>query len=152
MALLQDPSTRSARITHDSATAIPAEAKLRPLRDQIIVEPLNRVHSHIVVTHEDTKPLRGIVKAVGPGCYPKVYDHQDKHRRTKMWDSPVFQPTNVKVGEVVELGGADLGGYSFQTFDWGGVKHLICREMDISGIVDGMTADEARSEAAECTV
>lgn len=152
MQVLQDPSTRSARVTHDSSTAIPADAKLRPLRDQIIIEPLNRVHSHIIVTHENTKPLRGIVKAVGPGCFPKVYDHPDKGGRTKMWDSDVFQPTEVKVGDVVELGGADLGGYSFQTFYWGSKLHLFCREPDISGIVDGVTADEARDEAQRSTV
>ena len=151
MHVLQDPSTRSARVSHDSSTTIPASAKLRPLRDQLIVEPLNRVHSSVIVTHEDTKPLRGIVKAAGPGHYPKVYDHPDKHRRTKMWDSKVFHPTQVKVGDVVELGGADLGGYSFQTLRWGDVDHIICREMDVSGIVDGMTADEAREEAARYT-
>ena len=151
MPILQDPSTRSARITHDSNTAIAADANIRPLRDQIIVEPLNRVHSQVIVTHEDTKPLRGIVKAVGPGHYPKVYDHPDKHKRTKMWDSNVFHPTQVKIGDVVELGGADLGGYSFQTIHWGDTMHIICREMDISGIVDGMTADEARMEADRAT-
>lgn len=142
---------RSARIDHDSNTSIPADAKLRPLRDQIIVEPLNRVHSHLIVTHEDMKPVRGIVKAVGPGHYPKKYDSDEKHKRTRMWDSDVFQPTTVKVGDVVELGGADLGGYSFQTMYWGDVKHIICREMDVSGVVDGMTADQAREEAARFT-
>ena len=151
MHVLQDPSTRSARISHDSATSIPATAKLRPLRDQVIVEPLNVVLSHTIITHEDTKPLRGIVKAVGPGHYPKVYDHEEKHRRTKMWDSDVFQPTTVKVGDVVELGGFGHQGYSFQTLRWGDVEHLICREADISGVVDGMTADEARAESQRYT-
>lgn len=152
MQVLQDPSTRSARITHDSNTSIPAEAKIRPLRDQVIVEPLNRVHSHLIVTREVTKPLRGIVKAVGPGHYPKKYDSDQKHLRTKMWDSEVFHPIQLKVGDVIELGGADIGGYAFQTLRWGDVDHLICREMDVSGIVDGMTADEARAEAAAYTV
>lgn len=151
MSILQDPSVRSSRIDHDSNTSIPAEFNIRPLRDQVIVEPLNRVHSHLIVTREDTKPLRGIVKAVGPGHYPKVYDHPEKHKRTKMWDSDVFQPTNVKAGDVIELGGADLGGYSFQTMHWGGTMHLICREQDISGVIDGMTAEEAREEAARHT-
>jgi co-chaperonin GroES (HSP10) len=142
---------RSARIDHDSNTSIPAEAKLRPLGDQVIVEPLAVVLSSVIVTKEDTKPLRGIVKAVGPGHYPKVYDHPDKHLRTKMWDSEVFQPTALKVGDVVELGGYGIGGYAFQTLWWGGVKHLFCREADVSGVVDGMTADQAREEAARLT-
>lgn len=143
---------RSARVTYESATDIPADVKLRPLRDTLIIEPLNRVHSKIIVTHEDTKPLRGIVKAVGPGCYPKVYDHPDKHKRTRMWDSDVFRPTEVKVGDVVELGGAEHKGYTFQTFYWGSVMHLICREEDVSGVVDGLTADEARAQSERSTV
>lgn len=151
MTVTTNPGERSARITHDSSTSIPAEAKIRPLRDQIIVEPLNVVHSKVIVTREDTKPLRGIVKAVGPGHYPKVYDHPDKHQRTKMWDSEVFQPIAVKVGDVVELGGAEFRGYSFQNLYWGDVLHIICREADVSGVLD-QTADEARQEAASATI
>ena len=142
-----DPGGRSARITHESSTAIPAEAKLRPLRDQIIVEPLPVVLSKTIVTVEKIKPLRGIVKATGPGCYPKQYDHPDKHKRTKMWDSEVFRPTQVKVGDVVELGGYEYRGYAFQTFMWGDKLHLICREEDISCVNYGITAEQARAEA-----
>jgi co-chaperonin GroES (HSP10) len=153
MQVLQDPSTRSARISHDSnATHVPADKDIKPLRDQIIIEPLNVVLSQVIVTHEDTKPLRGIVKAVGPGHFPKVYDHPDKHRRTKMWDSDVFEPTQLKVGDVVELGGYGHQGYSFQTFLWGNKEHLLCREMDVSGVVDGMTAEQAREECERATV
>ena len=146
-----DPGGRSARITHESSTAIPADAKLRPLRDQIIVEPLAVVLSKVIVTVEKTKPLRGIVKAAGPGHYPKLYDHPDKHKRTKTWDSTVFQPMSLKVGDVVELGGYELRGYAFQTLMWGGVKHVICREADVSGVVDGLTAEQARAEAEGLT-
>ncbi len=146
---------RSASIGHESRTAIPADAKLRPLRDQLIIEPLHVVLSKVIVTAENAKPMRGIVKAAGPGCYPKVYDHPDKHRRTKMWDSDVFRPTQVKVGDVVELGGYDrdsgMRGYAFQTFYWGDVLHLHCREEDVSLVVDGVTADEARAEAERVT-
>lgn len=143
---------RSARITHDSRTDVPADKMIRPLRDQIIVEPLNVVLSQLIVTREDTKPVRGVVKAVGPGHYPKLYDHEDKHRRTKMWDSDVFQPTTVKVGDVVELGGIDFRGYAFPTLYWGGKLHLICREQDVSGVLDGVIAEEARAEGQALTV
>ena len=160
---VQQEGARSARVTHDSNTSVPAEAKLRPLRDQIIIEPLPRVHSQIILTHEDTKPLRGIVKAVGPGHYPKKYcschsicygngcRNPSKGERKWMWDSKVFHPIALKVGDVVELGGAEFKGYSFQNLNWGGVEHIICREMDVSGVIDGMTADEARAEAAANT-
>ena len=146
------PGARSARLTHDSNTDVPAEKDIRPLRDQIILEPINVALSKIIVVHEDTKPLRGIVKRVGPGCYPKVYDHPDKHRRTKMWDSEVFQPCVVKPGDVVELGGYGHQGYTFPSFYWGGKLHLIIREADVSGVLEGVEADAARAEAEAVTI
>lgn len=127
-------SERSARLSHDGNTYVLAEAKIRCLRDHIIVEPLDVPHSKVLEIVENTRPVRGIVKAVGPGHYPKRYDHPEKHRRTKMWDSSAFQPTEVKVGDVVELGGIEFKGYSFQTFLWGDKTHLICREADVSGV------------------
>lgn len=123
---------RSAALTHDSLTDVPATAQIRCLRDWMVVEPLAVEHSKVLAVIEDTKPLRGIVKAVGPGCYPKRYNHPDKHVRTKMWASKSFRPTEVKVGDIVELGGYDIGGYAFQTFRWGDVTHLLCREEDVS--------------------
>jgi co-chaperonin GroES (HSP10) len=146
---VQETGPRSARVTHDSSTCIEADAKIRPLRDQIIVEPLPVILSRTIVVVEKTKPLRGIVKAVGPGCYPKRYDHPDKHQRTRMRDSEVFEPTTVKVGDVVELGGYEFKGYAFPTFRWGDKEHLICREADVSGVLDELSAEQARAEAAE---
>ena len=142
---------RSARLSQDSYTHVPADAEIRCLRDQIVVEPLNVVLSHYIITREETKPLRGIVKAVGPGHYPRKYDHQDKHRRTKTWHSKTFRPTEVKVGDVVELGGFEFGGYAFQTFYWGNTLHLWAREEDVAGIVP-MTAEQAREEERCATV
>lgn len=136
---------------HAPRAHIPAAMNIRPLRDQIIVEPLRTVLSKVVLTIEKTLPLRGIVKAVGPGCYPKRYDHPDKHKRSKMWDSEVFEPTTVKVGDVVELAGHEFGGYSFPQIQWGDQMHIICRELDVSGVVDGLTAEQAREEAEGLT-
>jgi hypothetical protein len=129
----------------ETHTCLPASAKLRPLRDQLIVEPLSVVHSRHLVVLDDAKPLRGIVKAVGPGCYPKKYDHPEKHRRTKTWDSTRFLPTQVKVGDVVELGGREIGGYAFEGFFWGDVYHINCRELDVAGVLS-ITAKQARQE------
>jgi hypothetical protein len=133
---------RSAELSWDSVTRIPADYVIRCRRDYLIVKPLKVDHRVSFEVIEHTKPLRGIVKAVGPGCYPKRYDHPDKHRRTKTWDSKTFLPTQVKVGDVVELGGYEYGGYAFQTFLWGDVLHLICRELDVSGVVDPDEDDE----------
>ena len=142
---------RSARVTQNSSTDIAEDAVLKPLRDNIILEPVNVALSKIIIVKEETKPLRGIVKAVGPGCYPKKYDNDDKSKRTKMWDSEVFQPTVVQVGDVIELGGYDFRGYTFPSFYWGSKLHLVIREEDISGVLD-MTADEVRAEADCVTV
>lgn len=127
--------SRSAELSYASKTYIRADEKIRCLRDYIILEPLPVDHGGAIEVRENVKPLRGIVRAVGPGHYPKRYDHPDKHRRTKMWESKHFQRTEVKVGDVVELGGYQYGGYNFQQFMWGDKLHIICREADVSGIV-----------------
>jgi hypothetical protein len=129
-------SGRSAELSWGSATMVPAGQAIRCRRDYMIVEPLPVDHCVSFEVIEHTKPLRGIVKAIGPGCYPKRYDHPDKHRRSKTWDSKHFLPTQVKVGDVVELGGYEYGGYAFQTFLWGDILHVICRELDVSGVVE----------------
>ena|SRR6185437_11404658 len=125
---------RGKRIGQETSDLIPESAKIRPLRDQIVVEPLEWRPSQIIDVAYLGKPLRGIVKAVGPGHYPKQYDGP-KGTRTKSWDSKAFLPTEVKVGDVVELGGLELGGYLFQTFLWGAKEHVICREADVTGVV-----------------
>jgi len=132
---IRPTSPRSAELSWESLTIVRADESIRCRRDYLVVEPLEVDHGTVLAVVQHTKPLRGIVKAVGPGCYPKRYDHPDKHRRTKVWDSRTFQPTEVKVGDVIELGGYDFGGYAFQTFLWGDKVHLICREGDVSGVV-----------------
>lgn len=130
---------RGAELSYDSTTYIDPAETIRPLHDYIVVEPLDVEHSTILAVIEHTKPLRGIVKAVGPGHYPMQYDHPDKHKRTKMWRSKTFQPTQLRVGDVVELGAVRIDGritgYSFQQIMWGAKMHLICREADVSGVV-----------------
>lgn len=138
MSGVQQTGKNSGELSQASGTFVGENEQIRCLRDYIVVEPLPVEHSQVLEVFEFTKPLRGVVKAVGPGHYPKRYDHPDKHRRTKMWESKYFQPCEVKVGDVVELGGlyhnGRIGGYSFQEFTWGSKKHIICREADVSGI------------------
>lgn len=137
--------SRSAEVTHKTRTYIPATAKLRPLRDVMIVEPLDGNLSAIIHVINECKPVRGIVKAIGPGHYPFVYldgngdrlpDHRRKDRK-KLSRSEVFQRTTVKVGDTVNLGGLNMGGYSFDSFYWGNTLHLTCREADVAGIENG---------------
>ena len=150
---------RSASLSYDGCTLVAAHEKIRCLRDNMVVEPLHVEHSLILDVIEFKKPLRGVVKAVGLGHYPKRYDHPDKHKRTKMWDSKTFQPTEVKVGDIVELGMVNGDGYSFQTFLWGDKVHLICREADVSGVeirdpdgfTDNLKAWSPEESSAEMT-
>ena len=131
------PNRRSARLSGETRTYVQADARIVPLRDQIILEPLDVIYSrHIIVQKNPTKALRGIVKAIGPGHYPKRYNHPEKQKRSLTWDSYVFLPTEVKVGDIVELGGAEIDGYSFDTFFWGDQLHVICSERDVAVVLD----------------
>ncbi len=123
------------RIGNETNTFIAASANVRPLRDQIVIEPLQWKPSTIIAVEWHGKPLRGVVRAVGPGCYPKKYDGP-KGKRTKSWDSKHFRPCDVKVGDVVELGGLEIRGYLFTTFMWGTTECVICREADVAIVVE----------------
>lgn len=139
MGVKLNASGMSGELTYESHTRVDSVESLRMTQDHLLVEPLGIEHSKILEVIEHIKPVRGIVKAVGPGIFPIKYDHPDKHRRTKMWRSSVFQPTCVKVGDVVELGSVQhegrYMGYSFQQIMVGDKMHIICTERDVSGIV-----------------
>ena len=122
--------SRGATLGADSVTFIPADATIRPTQDHIIVEPVDNVFSAIIeLPLERVRYVKGIVRAVGKGIYPKHYDHPDKHSRTKMWDSKHFRPCDVRVGDLVSL-----GAYAFQSFYWGDRLHFIATERDVCGI------------------
>lgn len=108
-----------------------AQFNIRPLRDQIIVKPLAWEPSKILHVAYWGKTLRGEVLAVGPGHYPKQYSKD----RSKTWDSKAFLPTDVKVGDIVELGGLEIRGYAFDEILWGDQTCVVCREADVTGVV-----------------
>lgn len=146
MTVLRAPNGRSGELSQAVTTYVREDEHIRPLHDNIVVEPLPVDHSQLIEVVEFGKPLRGIVKAVGPGHFPMRYDHPDKHRRTKMWRSRYFQPTQVKVGDIVELGSVHqedgrLVGYNFQQVMWGSKMHVMCREADVSGIIPPETQE-----------
>lgn len=141
----KDGWSNNHRSVADTLTFIPGDEKIRPLRDQIVVEPIDVVYSRYILVDRRERPLRGKVLAVGPGCYPKRYDHPEKHKRTKMWDSRRFRPCDVKVGDIVELGGSEIGGYAFEQYQWGDKRVLLCREADVAGVVDPQGLDAGRA-------
>lgn len=123
------------RVGNETTTCIQANENIRPLRDQIIVEPLAWEPSKIIDVVYRGKPLRGVVRAVGPGVYPKRYNGP-KGKRTKSWDAKCFRPTDVKIGDIVELGGLELRGYLHTTILWGTKEMVLCREEDVCGVVE----------------
>lgn len=106
------------------------EGKIKPLGDRIVVKPLQVELSTTIEAHWRGKTLRGEVIAVGPGEFPNVYNRD----RSKVRKSNYFRRTEVKVGDIVELGGADIGGYAFPRIMLNGEEHLIASEKDVAGI------------------
>jgi hypothetical protein len=121
---------RGVRMTDENLTFIPASTKLRPLRDQMIVEPTDVIHSRILIVPPGGDPVRGICRAIGPGHYRKQYDSKEKHKRTKVWEGMQFIPTEVKVGQTVLLD----PHLKYEMFFWGDKAHIHCRQEDVCGI------------------
>jgi co-chaperonin GroES (HSP10) len=124
-----------ARATNRTLTMVPHNAEVKPLRDRIVIEPLDWKPSQYLEVVYTGETLRGRVKAIGPGRHPIKYDGP-KGKRTKAWEAKQFIPTEVKVGDIVELGGLEIRGYLFTSFLWGDKEHIICQEADVAGVVD----------------
>jgi hypothetical protein len=121
---------RGVRVTNALLTFVREDEQIRCLRDHIVVEPLDIDHGTMMELVYRGCPVRGKVLAVGPGCYPKRYNGP-KGRRTKSWDSKAFRPCDVKVNDIVELGGLEIEGYLFTRIIWGALDVVLCREEDI---------------------
>lgn len=129
--------SRGAELSHKTTAYIPADAKLRPLRDQIILEPIDNAFSSVIIVINESKPIRGIVRAIGPGVYPIQYDHREKGKRTKMWWGKHLRPCDVKVGDVVSI-----EPFERQCFYWGSKIHLICREEDVRFVEESANSQQ----------
>lgn len=113
---------------------------LRPLRDGLLVEPLDWEPSKVLDIVRYGRPLRGIVRATGPGAFQKRYLKNDQGQRCGYKDTSIFVPVEVKPGQLVELGGLDAfdgKGYDFQEVIVGGKRHLLCTEKDVCAVHDG---------------
>lgn len=123
---------------------LPREVTLRPLRDQIVVKPLDwKPSKTIEIAGNKRKTLCGIVTAVGPGAYLRHYYYRTlpdgRRERYAVKETDKRVPIQVKVGDRVELGGlsdedGDYDGYAFQEIVIGTEKHVICQEKDVVGI------------------
>lgn len=122
---------------------------LRMTGDRILLKPLDwqgeAVHGDGARLHvvRSGRALRGVVVAVGPGHNPLKYKPNAMGKKGLMDYSKHFRPTEVKPGDIVELGGLnqfDGLGYQFIEILYNGEKHLICQERDVA-----LVRDDARA-------
>ena len=92
---------------------------LRMMRDRVLVLPIERKLSDILIVKNSEKFNLGTVVAVGPGKIVK-----DR-----------LEPTTVKVGDVVRY-----GEFEFVKYSEGGVDYQIIQEADIAAIVEEQAA------------
>lgn len=115
-----------------------SSGRVRPLKDRIIVKPLRLKLSEGIDADWNGAPVRGVVLAVGPGSYPNI--HARGVKDGKPWrtvrQSQHFRPTEVRIGDVVSLGGMEIGGYLFPQIWFEGAWCVICQEADIAVIED----------------
>ena len=106
------------------------EGAMRPLRDGIVIKPLP-VRLSKIINSERTGSFRGTVLAVGPGEYPNIYNAD----RSKVRRSKCFRPTEIKVGDIVELGGQEHDkGYAFPHFLLNGEDVILASEKDVAAV------------------
>lgn len=115
---------------------IPQDATIKPLGDRIFVRPLPAITSSLLYVVHQSKALRGVVVAVGPGYRLKRIYKNSRGEAVKSGETGRVRPCDVKVGDVVELGGKEIGGYSFPKINIGNVEHVIAQEADIAMIVE----------------
>ena len=129
-------SAEGVRIERRATDFIAETQTLRPLRDTILVKPLKWEPSKLIeVAGNQRKPLRGVVIAVGPGYREKRRYRNAKGEVNRIGETGRVTPCDVKVGDVVELGGLELNGYDFPTVSIGHELHVIASERDVCGVV-----------------
>lgn len=112
---------------------------LRMIGDRILVKPLDWDASKSIIAIRHGRPVRGEVIAVGPGENPKKY----KDGRSKFDYAKRFVRTEVKPGDIVELGGLNIFdglGYAFSEVLIGTEFHIICNEKDVAIVRDDLKA------------
>jgi len=131
-------------VTFNAKPAIfPEGTRLRLLRDRLLVRPLDWIPSRIIAVIRHGRPLRGVVHTVGPGRYYRRYKpHPTDTRKRLAVDGKTYIPTEVKPGDIVELGGLNVydgQGYNFPQVIIGTETFIICQEQDVCFVDEGST-------------
>jgi co-chaperonin GroES (HSP10) len=116
----------------------------RMLGDRILLKPLDWDASKTIIAIRHGRPVRGEVVAVGPGIHPVSKRTNLPNGQKRVDFSKRFRPTEVKVGDIVELGGLnqfDGQGYQFPEVVVNGHTHIVVTERDVCGVrTDGEAA------------
>lgn len=106
------------------------------LRDRVLLRPLEWEPSRILTIIRQGRPLRGQVAAVGPGrLYRRYRAKAHSTEQREYVETGAFIPTEVRRGDVVELGGLNIFdglGYNFPQVMIGTERFLICQEQDVA--------------------
>lgn len=119
---------------------------LRMLGDRILLRPLDPDWKSSLVVIRHGRPVRGEALAVGPGIYPVSKRVKESPMRQRIEFSRYFRPTQVRVGEIIELGGLNIfdgKGYDFSTMGdvmYNGIHCLICTERDVAIVREDLRA------------
>lgn len=110
--------------------------QIRPLREKLIVKPLPPALSQTLATNWNGEAVRGQVIATGPGTHPNIYEKgtQDGKPYRRVRQLKAFRPCDVKVGDIVQLGGMEIGGYLWPHVLINGEDHILCSEQDVCGV------------------
>jgi hypothetical protein len=109
---------------------------VRPLREKLVIRPMPPALSQTIAANWNGEAVRGQVISAGPGTYPRI--HEKGIKDGKPWrsvrDLAAFRPCDVKPGDIVLLGGMEIGGYLWPHVLIDGVDHILCSEQDVCGI------------------
>ena len=75
---------------------------------------------------------------MGAGKYAIIHERgtRDGKPYHTIRQSKYFTPTELKVGDIVELGGLQFDGYLFEQVGIDGVPHVICQEADVAVVYE----------------
>ena len=116
---------------------------LRMMGDRILLKPMEWDASKTIIAIRHGRAVRGEVIAVGNGHNPIKYKANAQGKRAQMDYSKHFRRTELKAGDVVELGGLnayDGKGYAFTEILYNGTPHIICAERDVAIVRDDLRA------------
>lgn len=131
---MKDAEDRGIRFYDKSLNFVTGQ--IRPLREKLIVKPLPPSLSQTIAANWNGEAVRGEVIATGPGTHPNIHEKGIKdgkpYRRVRQLSA--FRPCDVKVGDIVQLGGMEIGGYLWPHILINGEDHIVCSEQDVCGV------------------